>query len=279
MADLSPMGRLMILAGLASPSSSSVHFVEADRASFLYRPSKQMKKSDSSNGVTSGGGIRGVAHTDSDVLSNGDPPSGQVGVLSFDPSRRGGEFVVDVNQSLPERLSVSAHRPGDGMSSSPLSGLNGDESGVRYRESSYNGDVSTPVCVKYLDTVGFVAIQREDWFPSRDDALSLRRAVDAYCPVSWLRDGCREGADAKTEVDVVGEEDGNGVGCGKRQRRFLMYQRDLNRRIVYADKVRSFYCMISFGIHCQREEGIRLPLQLADLRVTAMVHACINRKP
>lgn len=232
------MGRLMVLAGLASPSSSSVHFVEADRASFLYRPNKQTKKSNNSTAVTLGGGIRGVAHTDSDVLSNGHPASGQVGVLSFDPSRRGGEFVVDVDQSLPERLSVSAHRPGDGISSSPLGAVNGDESGVRYRETSDNGAVSTTVCVKYLGTVGHSGIPRKDWFPSRDDALSLRRAVDAYCPVSWLRDGCGEGGGAVAEVDVVGEEDGNGVECGRRKRRFLLYQRDWNRKIMYADKVR-----------------------------------------
>ncbi|CAN0185509.1 unnamed protein product, partial [Ectocarpus sp. 8 AP-2014] len=167
---------------------------------------------------------------------------GQVGLLEFDPRGRGSEFVVSPALSLPERLTVTAdvvspafnpsataapaesgddqHRPGATQTGGapPVTrvvrgGGAGVSSGGQQGEET---SAREPVCVKYLDTVGESVVQRSEWFPSPEDAASLRRAIDAYCPLSFLR-------------SQEGEEEG--------VRRLLLYQRDQNRQILHADKV------------------------------------------
>ncbi|CAN0133001.1 unnamed protein product, partial [Ectocarpus fasciculatus] len=171
---------------------------------------------------------------------------GQVGLLEFDPRGRGSEFVVSPALSLPERLTVTAdvvspaynplstaaaaapaesgddqQRPGatqTGGAPPVTRVVRGSGGGVPSGGQGEETSVREPVCVKYLDTVGEDVVQRSEWFPSPEDADSLRRAIDAYCPLSFLR-------------SQEGEEEEEGV------RRLLLYQRDQNRQILHADKV------------------------------------------
>ncbi|CAM9729304.1 unnamed protein product, partial [Hapterophycus canaliculatus] len=288
MAGLSPMSRLLIMAGLTSLGTNNVHFVDANRASLSF-----------GGGSSSGGGTKGpTAHIEVDASgaktpdtegggdaegSDGSPktqqpyqqqqrqqqgggstdalrsPSpGQLGLLEFDPQGRGSEFVVSTAAPLPDRLTVTARgvlaatiASGLSPSGSSSGGGNGEEAGggeggpaapvgVVVRggagrgggssgDASYDGSGAAavagapegrePVCVRYLSTVGASAVQRVDWFPTPEDANSLRRAIDNYCPLPFLgSEGAEEG----------GEE---GV------RRLLLYQRDQNRQIRNPAKV------------------------------------------
>ncbi|CAB1106157.1 unnamed protein product [Ectocarpus sp. CCAP 1310/34] len=170
------------------------------------------------------------------------PRPGQVGLLEFDPRGRGSEFVVSPALSLPERLTVTADVVSPAYNPSaaaPPAGSADDQQrpgatqtggappvtrvvrggGAGVSSGGQQGDETSarePVCVKYLDTVGESVVQRSEWFPSPEDAASLRRAIDAYCPLSFLR-------------SQEGEEEG--------VRRLLLYQRDQNRQILHADKV------------------------------------------
>ncbi|CAM9574664.1 unnamed protein product [Sphacelaria rigidula] len=113
-------------------------------------------------------------------------------------------------------------------------GLRGDQASVQSNHgATMDEQEARPVCVKYLGTVGMQGVHREDWFPTKDDALSMRVAIDAYCPISWLRDGGRNrqmsagerryGQRRRTEES--------------RNRRLLIYQRDKNRVVVEVEKV------------------------------------------
>ena len=255
---MSSMGRLLILSALTSAGTSTVHFVDADRASFLYQ--SQGEESTTVGGGQEGGHAFTVPNPEV-VLKDGQPPAGQIGLLKFHAAGEGQEFVVDVVQSLPERLSVTAHPSGDNGSSSPSDSLGGGSGGVRGGEEakrSVSVASPAPVCVKFLRTVGRNGLKRKDWFPTQDDALSLLRVVDAYCPVSWLRDGSyrsgsREGGGRGRRLDRGSRErrgsatatDGNEdkevtVGVvGDRRRHLLLYQRDRNRKIVHSEQVGS----------------------------------------
>lgn len=292
MAGLSPMSRLLIIAGLTSVGTETVHFLDADRASFSYLPlSKTPPHHRNAN-----------AHVETDAVMSTDQPlelrsarpsSGQVGLLRFKP--KGSDFVMSVDQPLPERLTVSAgvvgrrtadggghdlrgsaggevvrQRQGGGQGRGLGRGGGGGEAAhaveagggrgggggdyVDNDDGERDGDgAEGAVCVKYLSTIGRAAVQRADWFPSREDAMSLRRAVDAYCPISWLRDGYQGGAD---NGDALGGEAGVAAGPGGRRyerrraegggggsagdggtRRLLLYQRDQNRKIVHSSQV------------------------------------------
>ncbi|CAN0286662.1 unnamed protein product [Ectocarpus sp. 12 AP-2014] len=170
------------------------------------------------------------------------PRPGQVGLLEFDTRGRGSEFVVSPALSLPERLTVTADvvSPAYNPSAAAAPAASGDDQqrpgatqtggappvtrvvrggGVGVSSGGQQGEETTarePVCVKYLDTVGESVVQRSEWFPSSEDAASLRRAIDAYCPLSFLR-------------SQEGEEES--------VRKLLLYQRDQNRQILHADKV------------------------------------------
>lgn len=274
MAHLSPMSRLLIVVGLTSVGADNVRFVDADRASFSYtsgdpeQPAQQPRISSTRTaGAEEGGGDEeGVSEKSGSGGGSGtrrrrrrlqaagepgdgqqqqqQPRLGQVGLLEFDPRGRGSEFVVSPALSLPERLTVTAdavspaynpsaaapdesgddqQRPGatqTGGAPPVTRVVRGGGAGVSTGgQQGEETSAREPVCVKYLDTVGESVVQRSEWFPTPEDAASLRRAIDAYCPLSFLRSQEGEG----------GEE---GV------RRLLLYQRDQNRQILHADKVR-----------------------------------------
>lgn len=266
MAGLSPMSRLLILAGLTSVGTSNVRFVDADRASLSFGSSP--------TAMVDGEGSDGSPRTQQPRQQQGSgslnaarrPRSGQLGLLEFDPQGRGSEFVVSTDVPLPERLTITAddvfttRTPLSGEDSIGRSsggnpeglalteGENEDEGGRNKggpttrvgvvirgsdgRGGGGSGDVSysstdgagatqdrEPVCVRYLSTIGASAVQRVDWFPTPEDAHSLRSAIDTYCPIPFLRGQ---------------EEDGGGGGV----RRLLLYQRDQNRQIRNPKKVR-----------------------------------------
>lgn len=227
MTGLTPMTRLFMTAGLAS-TGAEIHFVDTHRASFelpehaTHSPSTE----------------RGVKKS---LTSPGQPRPGQVGVLRFGDPGIGEEFVMSTHQPLPDRLTVSAgsspshSRVGMGRGRGTEGGLRGDQASVQSNHgATMDEQEARPVCVKYLGTVGMQGVHREDWFPTKDDALSMRVAIDAYCPISWLRDGGRNrqmsagerryGQRRRTEES--------------RNRRLLIYQRDKNRVVVEVEKVR-----------------------------------------
>lgn len=302
MAHLSPMSRLLIMAGLTSIGTDVVHFIDADRAIFSY-PSEQPPPPPENqhhqqsinaasttpahlraaeNGRDTGDGKKEDETVDRDMEAElGQPPPGQVGLLQFNPAGRGTEFILSLDQSLPDRLTLSAEvetldGEGGGEESAAVSGgvrRGGLQAGGEAGSGSGGGgggggggqeggrDASGSVCVKYLSTVGTAPVQRIDWFPRREDALSMRRAIDAYCPIPWLRDGGGLGSIRGEDEAVAGgggeggEEGGHGRyrriieaagggeggegGEGGRVRRLLLYQRDQNRKMVHVEQVRN----------------------------------------
>lgn len=222
---------------------------------------------------------------DEEAESSGEgPPPGQVGLLQFNPLGRGTEFILSLDQSLPERLTLSAEvetlvGEGGGEESSAVTGSHGGvrRGGLQAGGEAGNGggggggqeggrNVSPSVCVKYLSTVGDAEVSRVDWFPRREDALSMRKTIDVYCPIPWLRDGdglgsirgeheaVQGGGEEGGEEEETGHDrrrigatDGGGDGGGGggrgggvrgRVRRLLLYQRDLNRKMVRVGQVR-----------------------------------------
>lgn len=262
------MSRLLIMAGLTSIGTGTVHFIDTRRASFSYPLVQYDASVAAAQSAEPESGLVDASRK-SDVR-DGKPPSGQVGLLQFSAPGRGNEFVLSLDQSLPERLTVTADlgtppRGGDGGSSAVGGGRGGSGAArVQAVEGSAGdlvgdgGDVTPPpVCVKYLSTIGTAAVQRVDWFPNREDALSLRRAIDAYCPISWLRNG--------HDVAENGGEEGVGVGEGEKRyvkrraasggggrgvRRLLLYQRDQNRKIVHSGEVRNEFRLVSSLSNC-----------------------------
>lgn len=200
MAELTPMARLLIIAGLTTVGSE-VRFVDANRASFSFPE-------------------------DGTESPSGQPPNGQVGLVRFASPGRGREFVLSPKQPLPGRLTVSG------------GALSARRSFVRGQQEP------RPICVKYLSTVGYLPVARVDWFPRRETALSMRQVIDAYCPISWLRqEGTRGPGRSERGLSTrklrygwqrrrVGENGTSGAG-----QRLLIYQRDKNRVLVGADDV------------------------------------------
>lgn len=216
-------------------------------------------------GLKKTGATAATTTTTTTVISatapNGQPRSGQVGLLEFDPRGRGSEFVVSSGSSLPERLTVTAdagtpienqgwdgEEPGDGPHGGSVRGRGGGD-------TSYNGQhepTQKPVCVKYLATVGQRGVLRKDWFPSPDDARSLRAAIDSYCPIPFLRgegegegegEGNEEGGKGRDRHRRVKEDgllgEGERDAGGGRVWRLLLYQRDQDRQIRNAATVRA----------------------------------------
>eukprot|EP00903_Cladosiphon_okamuranus_P012796 g11960.t1 len=186
---------------------------------------------------------------------NGQPRSGQVGLLEFDPRGRGNEFVLSLESSVADRLTVTAdinastaNQDGEGPrgNSPPQGGGSVRGGGGGGGDTSHGGkgdSAREPVCVKYLKTVGQKTVQRRDWFPSPEDARSLLEAIDTYCPVPFLREESEgqgvgeagEGGEGQRRREGQGE--GAGGSDAGRVRRLLLYQRDRNRQIRKAEKV------------------------------------------
>lgn len=204
------MARLLILAGL-SRVGAEVHFIDYERAHFSYPQLQNTSRSQTSNLATAA-----IA-----------PPAGQIGRLHFNAPGQGREFVVSTQQSLPDRLLVTADastlRRTDG------GGLRRSTGGAAAvaEGNILEGPEKQPVCVKYMSTVGTYGVQRVDWFPSLDHAMSMRCAIDSFCPISWLGRG-RVTQGEGGEGQRRGEPGGDKVG----EKRLLIYQRDKNRIIV-----------------------------------------------
>ena len=208
---------------------------------------QQQPRQEEKKAAAEAAAVAAVSATAAAATPKGQPRAGQVGLLEFDPRGRGSEFVLSLESSVSDRLTVTA---GVGTSTESLSGEGGERGkrlqgggsvrgggggGARY--SGQGDSPRKPVCVRYLKTVGQKTVQRKDWFPSPEDALSLRSAIDTYCPVPFLRgDGEGEGWGARHRRG--GEGGGEGSGGAGRVRRLLLYQRDQNRQIRHSNKVR-----------------------------------------
>lgn len=254
MSGITPMSRLLILAGLVGVDTKTVHFIDENRASFFY-PSPQKKKLRPSFSDSERSKPPAIIEAGED----NQPLSGQVGLLHYSVQGKGKEFITDLEQPLPERLILTAE-PREIQVSSPDFSVRGATKGS---DSSGDSTMSTPspVCVKFENFVGSTIVQRVDWFPNSDDAMSLRKAIDSFCPISWLRDDLRPdgekdgvvgvggaGSQRYRQQQVKGGEGGGGGGEGSQRSRgdgdgdgkvkhMLLYQRDQNRKLVDSEKV------------------------------------------
>lgn len=219
METLTPMTRLFIALGFAGVGTKAVHFVDAERALFCY-PHKRKQ--------ASGGQAQEAPDTQSwkwiderrtlsCPMAKDDPrpPAGKVGFLQLESGGHGDEFVLSPQQGVSERFVVTA--PGE------QEGRLGDQ----------------VVCAKYMATAGGVGRHREDWFKSPEDALSLRRAIDALCPLSWFREPPGDspptrdnpsGGPAQSTSGAGGL--GDGCAAGTASKRLLVYQRNRDRKII-----------------------------------------------
>lgn len=270
MASLTPMTRLLIMAGITSVSANAVHFVDSNRASFFYSSSPDAKQPALRKGVRADADLVDFAVNWSSKRNTASyrPPRGQIGSLRFSSPNQGNEFVVSSDQPLPYRLTVSAreslHSSGDGARA-------GSMTTSKAADTSMDNE---DVCVKYVATVGTFGLHRVDWFPTPEDALSLRRAIDAYCPISWLRDSeeendspavvtAREGRLRSQKNSYEGESSSDEYAGESRGKRLLLYQRDQNRKIIDVPGVSE-----SSKHYWQTQDIPRQPLQAASLSPT-----------
>eukprot|EP00752_Nemacystus_decipiens_P010141 g9037.t1 len=268
---LTPMTRLLMMAGLTSVGVRAVHFVDGDHATFSFPPSAPRGKDDREDaGGLRGGGGSGRRKSAS---SSNRPEAGQIGVLRLDDVGRRDQFVVTTEQPLPDKLTVSARqsRVRSSGSGGGLAGEGGAGEGDEARQ-----------CVKYAGSVGSRGQKRAKWFPGEDDPRGLLRAIDNFCPISWLRkeqqeQRKREPARGEPFVDDRDQDSGNtmlplpayggssgdvwtgrrvarglfatvvgGPGAGAagkrkrvavRTRKLVIYQRDRNRQLLNSEEL------------------------------------------
>ncbi|CAN0058330.1 unnamed protein product [Pylaiella littoralis] len=264
---LTPMTRLLLIAGLTSVGARAVHFVDGNHASFSFPYSSKYEIY--REGTT--GGLRGGK--DQGAVP---PLPGQVGLLRLDDVGHKSQFIVSTEQPLPHRLEVSAPvspaRPWDGR------GYAGGVSNGGGRDG-----VVTQECVKFARNVGSWGQKRPKWFPGEGDSRELLRALDNFCPIPWLR---KEEKDKEGLAADDGDEDipispspgssgrgnqggggrfsrglygrvvgrsgrarGRGAGRGglgfaagakhsmAEPKKLIIYQRDRNRRLLKADEL------------------------------------------
>ncbi len=201
-----------MIAGLTSVGVRSVHFVDGNHASFSFPPSPSSKKEGGGDEATGAStALRG-----GDSHAGATPQPGQVGMLRLDDVGHSGQFVVSPDQPLPHRLTVSA----------PVSPVRRwDERGGRDGGARVGGGGAT--CVKFAGTVGDQDQDREqtrsrpDWFTGDEGPRELLRALDYFCPISWLRQEQQQRALAIDDgaVPAHGGEGGSGSGGNGRERR------------------------------------------------------------
>ncbi|CAM9614240.1 unnamed protein product, partial [Hapterophycus canaliculatus] len=271
---LTPMTRLLLVAGLTTVGVREVHFVDGNHASFSFHPHPLTSSSPTGAGGA-GSRLRGVSGGHGGSESASKPRSGQVGVLRIDDVGHKSQFVVSTEQPLPYRLTVSAPVP-------PIRRDEWDGRGARGAGNGKRGG-GTQHCVKFAGNVGSWGQKRLKWFPGEEDPRELLRALDNFCPIAWLRkedekkkrlreeeekaavdDGDEDnGAPASplpialnngggaekgsrdlfaTVVGGPGRGRGGGAGAGVKQfktepRKLVIYQRDRNRRLLNTDEV------------------------------------------
>lgn len=204
------MTRLLLVAGLTTVGVREVHFVDGNHASFSFHPHPPASSSPAGageagsrlRGLTGGGQGSGEA--------SAKPRSGQIGVLRIDDVGHKSQFVVSTEQPLPYRLTVSA----------PVAPERRDEwdgRGVRGAGDRGRGGNGTQQCVKFVGNVGSWGQKRVKWFPGEEDPRELLRALDNFCPISWLREEdaekkrLEEEEAAKAGVDDGDEDNGAAV--------------------------------------------------------------------
>ena len=176
---LTPMTRLFMMAGLTSVGVRAVHFIDGNHASFSFSPSPtdgDERNTGEGEDKEEAGSLRGGRP------ASGRPEAGQVGVLRLDDVGRRDQFIVTTEQPLPDKLTVSAPlspaRPRGATSARGSSG-GGFEGGMGRGRS-------TAVC-QVRRQRGKWGQERANWFPGEDDPRELVRALDNFCPISWLR--------------------------------------------------------------------------------------------
>lgn len=244
------MTRLFLVAGLTSAGVGAVHFVDGNHASVSFPAASSLSTETRKEGA--------------DSLS-----LGRIGVLRLDQYAREHQFVVSSEQSLSDRLVVSASvAPRDEAVGGDVQQGGGMwERRAKLRGGTKDGtEGGATECVKFLGDVGSWGQKREKWFPEDDDPRDLLRALDQFCPIQWLREEeeeKRKGNDGDEAMvgEAGAEEQGVRAGGGmyrgggghmyrgvagmgggaqhynSKPRKVVIYQRDRNRRILDTDKV------------------------------------------
>eukprot|EP00903_Cladosiphon_okamuranus_P015541 g14347.t1 len=186
---LTPMTRLLMMAGLTSVGVRAVHFVDGNHASFSFPLSPG--DGNERNGGADAGGLRGTG-------SATRPKAGQVGVLQLDEVGRRNQFVVTTEQPLPDKLTVSAPvSPVRPRGARGARGIMGAEAGGEARQ-----------CVKFAGDVGSWGQKRAKWFPEEEDPRQLLRALDNFCPIPWLREEQQEQQERQQQQQELSLDDG-----------------------------------------------------------------------
>lgn len=198
------------MAGLTSVGVRAVHFVDGNHASFSFTPSP--KRGNAATGAWTA--LRGG---DSHVGAT--PQPGQIGMLHLDDVGHRGQFVLSPDQPLPYRLTV----PAPVSPVRPWDGRGGRDGGARGGGGGAGEDRQK--CVKFAGTVGYRDRDRDreqtrpDLFPGEEGPRELLRALDNFCPISWLR---KEQQERALSVDVgptpadSGDGDSGGNGWERR---------------------------------------------------------------
>ena len=138
------------------------------------------------------------------------PLEGQVGVLHMDERVMRNEVVIRSRQqrqqqalsSLDESLLVSTASISLYDSNMKDEGVSGKRGGGRSKTTK-----TTEECVKFVGNVGSWAQEdRDKWFPEEGDVRDFLRALDNFCPISWLKE------EAEAEVDDGNKDVVGGVG-------------------------------------------------------------------
>lgn len=268
---LTPMTRLLMMAGLTSVGVRAVHFVDGNHASFSFSPSPG--NGGKRNGGADAGGLRGGGPASR-------PMAGQVGVLRLDDVGRRNQFVVATEQPLPDKLTVSA--PVSPARTRGARGARGIPGAVIEEGDLDWGEARQ--CVKYAGSVGSWGQKRVNWFPEQEDPRELLRALDNFCPISWLRKE-QQGQQERQQQEELSLDDrdqengdprlpppaysGDGVhewmgrraarglfatvvggpgATGKKKkkvavqpRKLVIYQRDRNRKLLNTEEVRYLF--------------------------------------
>lgn len=244
-----------MMAGLTSVGVHAVHFIDGNHASFFFPPPPRNEI----NGGAGAGGLRGGSGR---VAAR--PKAGQIGVLRLDDVGHRSQFVVTTEQPLPDKLTVSAH-------ASLAWPRAASDSGGAVRVGGAGGvGGEARECVKYAGDVGTWGQKRTKWFPEEEDPRELLRALDNFCPISWLRkDQQKLHADTRDQDngDPMLPSPANSGGYGNawagrkvarglfatvvggpgavgkkkkvniQSRRLVIYQRDRNRKLLNTEEV------------------------------------------
>ncbi|CAN0510748.1 unnamed protein product, partial [Laminaria digitata] len=213
---LTPMTRLLLVAGLTSVGVSAVHFIDGNHASFTTPSSFESGVAGGVRGAGAGGGGGGGGNGGVGAPGSGSsrPLRGQVGVLRLDDYAYRNQFVLSSRQSLPDRLVSTGDkeplRPWGAWDDKGGGNGGGGGAGGGGGRGWGSGKGGGTECVKFAGHVGSWGRKRDEWFQDEGDPREFLLAVDNFCPIPWLREEEEEEGAGAMEDD--GDED---IGQGE----------------------------------------------------------------